>query len=91
MTGTNPDAPTGPLDDLPGSVDGASLLGVDGTGAPIYFDEADDRAFEALQRDGEWVVGEERASAPLADAVAEIGELTGWEALSEFGERASED
>lgn len=85
MAGINPDAPTDPLTDVPEHVEGARLAGVDATGVPIYFDEANERAFEAIERDGEWVVGEERTRGALADIVDDIGALTGWKVLSPFG------
>lgn len=91
MAGVNPDTPTDPLAAVPDTVDGGELVGVDATGVPIYFDDADDRAFEALESGGEWVVGEERPTAELGDIVDEIEQLTGWAELSELGERAREE
>lgn len=87
MAGSNPDAPTDPLADVPEEVENGRLVGVDGTGVPIYFDETSERAFEAIERNGEWVVGEQRTGGELADVVDDIATLTGWEGLSEFGRR----
>jgi hypothetical protein len=91
MTGVNPDAPTDPLADVPETVDGARLVGVDGTGVPVYFDETDDRVFEGLESDGEWVVGEERTNADLAAVVDEIAQVTGWTALADLGAAVGEE
>jgi hypothetical protein len=90
MADANSDAPSDPLASVPKTVDGGDLVGVNATGVPIYFDEEDDRAFEALQSGGEWAVGEERTNAELDDIVAEIARLTGWAELSDYGEQAQE-
>lgn len=85
MAGTNPDTPTEALSDFPEKVDEARLVGVDATGVPIYFDETDERAFEALRSEGSWVVGEERAVAELANVVSHVDQVTGWDALTPYG------
>ncbi|MFB6071470.1 MAG: hypothetical protein ABEJ88_00720 [Halobacterium sp.] len=91
MTGTNPDGPTDVLADCPERVDDSRLVGVDATGVPIYYDETDERAFEALQSDGSWVLGEERTAGELADVVDDVARLTGWEGLAEFAPGGDED
>lgn len=91
MADNNPDSPTRPLTSVPNTLDDGRLLGVDGDGAPIYFDESDGRAFEGREDEDEWVAGEDRTSGKLADVVARVGELTGWERLTEFGENDSDD
>ncbi|MCG1002726.1 MULTISPECIES: hypothetical protein [Halobacterium] len=85
MAAINPDATTEPLADVPERVEGTRLVGVDAAGVAIYFDEADERAVEAVERDGEWVVGDERTRGALEDVVDDIGTLTGWRGLSPFG------
>ena len=86
MVGTNPDTPTSAIDDHPEEVDDSRLIGVDATGAPIYFDETDETAYDGYEEDDGWTVGEERESGPISDVVSRIEELTGWHALSEYGE-----
>jgi hypothetical protein len=90
MADANSNASSDPLADVPETVDDGELVGVAATGVPIYYDDDDDRAFEALQSGGEWAVGEERTNADLDDIVAEISRLTGWDDLSELGEQALE-
>lgn len=90
MAGTNPDAPTDPLSEIPETVDNAKLVGIDATGVPIYFDETNERSFEALQSEGSWVVGEERTAAELANVISHVGQVTGWDALTEYGSQAEE-
>lgn len=85
MAGTNPDTPTEALAEFPEQVDDARLVGVDATGVPIYFDETNERAFEALRSEGSWVVGEERTAAELANVVSHIDQVTGWDALTAYG------
>ena len=85
MPGTNPDTPTSALDDHPDEVGGSRLVGVDASGAPIYYDHADQTAYDGYEGDDGWTVGEERESGHIADIVSRIGEVTGWDALSEYG------
>lgn len=91
VTDTDSDGPTRPLTSVPNTLDDGRLLGVDGEGAPVYFDESEGRAFDGVENDGNWVVGEERTAGTLADVVSRVGELTGWEKLTEFGEGGSDD
>jgi hypothetical protein len=90
MGGTNPDTPTSTVDDYPGQVGGTRLVGIDSAGAPIYFDENEDVAYDGYEGDDGWAVGEERESGKLAEVVSSIGDLTGWDALSEYGEENRE-
>ncbi len=86
MVGTNPDTPTNAFDDIPGEVDGSRLVGVDSAGAPIYYDETAETAYVGSEGAEGWTTGEERGSGPISDVIARIEELTGWDALSEYGE-----
>lgn len=85
MAGTNPDTPTEALSEFPEMVDEARLVGVDATGVPIYFDETNERTFEALRSEGSWVVGEERTAAELANVISHVDQVTDWDALTPYG------
>lgn len=72
----------------PGEHDGGTLLGVDGYGSPVYYDEEGRSTFEARVEEGR-VAGRENErsvadGSTVEDLVDDTREREGWTWLSDF-------
>lgn len=90
MAGTDSDPDRNSLEDYPDEHDGAQLVGLDAFGAPVYFQPADQRAYDLLHTDDAYERHKDRGSGPLEDVIEKIEESVGWDDLTPFGEEHSD-
>lgn len=67
--------------EFPEEVEGGHIVGVDTRGKPVYFDENDQVAFDAVERDEAYEAGETRGEGPLEKIVDDIEDAIGWDTL----------
>ncbi|QDX39571.1 hypothetical protein [Salarchaeum sp. JOR-1] len=69
--------------EYPEEIEGGHILGVDTRGKPVYFDESDQVAFEAIEREDVYEAGETRGEGPIEKVIDEVADAVGWDDLFE--------